>query len=290
MADFVFRIITFFERRMNDDIVGPQAKLGIFGDECADFAAKHINNDGCNNFITLGNKELKTTPLITLIQSVNVETSAIGTALDMKCDPNQEEYWDTTNLEKSKTWLKQSPVSAALEKGRPDVLLLLLEAKAEVVDVQSKLRTCIYRELSAECAKLLMERCGAVPTSEHVALVNDRYNCGSSETSKRNQELFAMYKLFTNARPILLKINVDRMMSRRKPIRTLPIAIKNPLAIEDSVMILGSEWQCVICKRRNKIVMSDICHHLTLCLVCAQKESDCPVCHLDAMNWLVVKF
>jgi hypothetical protein len=230
----------------------------------------------------LGNKSLKTTPLITLIKSENVETSAISTALDMKCDPNQEEYWDTTETHSNDT-----PVSAALDHGRADVLQLLLEAKAEVVDVQSKLKTCIYREKSAECAKILMQKCGAIPGSEHVLLVNDRYNCGSPETSKCNQELYAMYKLFTNARPILLKVNMDRMMSRRKPIRSLPLAMKNPGAQEDSSGPI--ELKCVICRTRNKIVMSDICHHLALCLLCAQKESDCPICHFDAMNWLVVR-
>jgi hypothetical protein len=96
-----------------------------------------------------------------------------------------------------------------------------------------------------------------------------------------------MYKLFTNARPILLKVNVERMMSRRKPIRSLPLAMKNPGAQEDSSGPI--ELKCVICRTRNKIVMSDICHHLALCLLCAQKESDCPICHLDAMNWLVVR-
>ncbi len=284
---FLF-FLCFFSKKMDDDIVGPQSKLGFFGDIKADFAANHINNGNPNIFITIGNKELKTTPLITLIQSENVETSAVGTALDMKCDPNQEEYWDRIDKEKSKTWLKHTPVSAALDKGNANVLLLLLEAKAEVVDVQSKLKTCIYRELSAETVKILMEKCNAQPTSEHVALINDRYNCGDSEMSKRNQELYAMYKLFTNARPILSKVNVDRMMERRKPTRTLPLALKNPGAMEDSIASFNN-LRCLICKTRNRIVMSDICHHLALCATCAQKEANCPMCYLDAMSWLVVK-
>jgi hypothetical protein len=268
---------------MSDEIVGPVASLGFFGDRKADFAANIINNGKPNTFINSDRGELHTTPLIMLIKSENVETSAIGTALEMRCDPNQQEYW---NSEKNKNYLKETPVYAALDNGRADVLLLLLEAKAQVKDVQDKLKTCIYREQSAQCVKILMEKCNGIPTSEHIALVNERYNCGSPQSSRRNQQLYAMYKLFTNARPILLKVDVDRMMSRRISERSLPIAIKNPNAVEDTR--INNTFMCSICHIRNKVVMSNICHHLTLCLHCAKQESSCPICQLDAIEWLVI--
>jgi len=273
---------------MEDAIIGPQVErlhLGPFGDKLLDEYANCINKGHVNAI--LYRSDLMTYPLIELIKSDSIGPEDVAVALKMRCDPNVQQHWLSTEAQKH-NFFRDTPAHAAISKGCVETFKLLLDAKADVESTkQDLLTTCIIREKSADCVRVLLERCGAVPNAECIEMLAGRY-CEQFED--RANRLFAMYRLMVNKRPVLAKVNhrMQEIETSRKRLRMLPLSIRNPHPVKDSTAETEAT-ACLVCHIRTRCAVSDICLHNVLCLQCAQHHSHCPRCMRDANEWLVIQ-